>query len=138
MKNGVLVFWKVNTSLLEDKTYVENMKALVQTCKEKYTDLEDRGLIWDTIKCEIRGFSIKYSKMKRKKERQKETELKNEFDILSEKVNSLLDIELQRLEDIQSLLNEINNKQTEGVMIRSKARWTELGEKNTKYFCCLE
>ena len=32
----------------------------------------------------------------------------------------------------------MNDKQAGGVMIRSKARWVELGEKNSKYFCGIE
>ena len=131
-------FWKFNTSLLQDQPYVENIKNLIHVCKDKYAGMEDKGLLWDSIKCEIRGSTIKYSKMKRKKEREKETNLKKELNSLSVNTSTLSEAELHRLEEVQSLLVEINDKQTEGVMIRSKARWIELGEKNTKYFCALE
>ena len=35
--------------------------------REKYTNVEDLGLKWDLIKMEIRGFTIKYCKIKMKK-----------------------------------------------------------------------
>ena len=50
----------------------------------------------------------------------------------------LTDGEKNRLLEVEKELKEINDKQTKGVMLRSKARWTELGEKNTKYFMGLE
>lgn len=49
-------FWKFNASLLE----------------EKYKDLEDKHLKRDSIKFKIRGNTIKYSKLKAKKTRERE------------------------------------------------------------------
>ena len=33
---------------------------------------------------------------------------------------------------------KLRKKKTEGAIIRSRVRWTEFGEKNTKYFLNLE
>ena len=34
--------------------------------KDKYKDVEDRGLQWDLLKMEITGFTVMYSKSKAK------------------------------------------------------------------------
>ena len=48
--------------------------------KDKYADLDDLGLKWDLIKMEIRGFTIKYSKIKAKNKRNEEAALQNKAD----------------------------------------------------------
>ena len=85
---------------------------------------------------EIRGFTIKYSKIKAKKR-------KTEGVILQHKANKLLQKSAKNPSDKQ-LLNElyatksrletIMRQKTKGVIIRSKARWREQGERNTRYF----
>ena len=108
--------------------------------KEKYNETHDLGLKWDLIKMEIRGFTIKYSKRKAKKYRDEEK-------LLNEKVNDLqaraennphnrqIIVELQRA---RSRLQKIMLTKTKGAILRSKVRWHEEGERNTKYFYSLE
>lgn len=70
-------FWKFNASLLEDISFVnfvrENLKKKIN---EQYKDLEDKHLKRDSIKCELRGITIKYSKLKARKTREREKKLK--------------------------------------------------------------
>ena len=89
---------------------------------------------------EIRGFTIQYSKRKAKKHRDEEK-------ILHQKVNNLqakaeknphdrnIILELQR---VRSRLKKITLRKTKGAILRSKVRWHEEGEHNTKYFYNLE
>ena len=65
-------FWKFNNSLLEDFRYVNKLRENIYKYKEKYTNVEDLGLKWDLIKMEIRGFTIKYCKIKMKKREREE------------------------------------------------------------------
>ena len=39
---------------------------------------------------------------------------------------------------MQSRLKQITEQKVKGAMMQSKARWTEYGEKNTRYFLNLE
>ena len=54
-------FWKFNSSLLEDKQYISNLRENLTHFVEKYRDIEDLGLKWDLVKMEIRGFTVKFS-----------------------------------------------------------------------------
>ena len=89
---------------------------------------------------EIRGFTVKFAKIKAKKRRKDEINLQNKADELlkqSEKnpndkrlLNELYATKLQ----LQTLMRQ----KTKGAILRSKARWQEHGEHNTKYFLSLE
>ena len=68
-------FWKFNTSLLTDETYIAALRENLQRFKAKYVDLPDLGLKWDLIKMEMRGFTVQYSKRKAKMLRDKEISL---------------------------------------------------------------
>ena len=46
--------------------------------------------------------------------------------------------DLNRLEDKRNQLEEIRQKKIEGVMLRSRCRYTDMGEKPSKYFLTLE
>ena len=59
-------FWKFNTALIRDETYVTALKMNLPSFKEKYKEIQDLGLKWDLIKMEIRGFTLQYSKRKAK------------------------------------------------------------------------
>ena len=57
-------FWKFNSSLLDDEGFTSAIRESLSVFKDKYADLDDLGLKWDLqIKMEIRGFTIKYSKI---------------------------------------------------------------------------
>ena len=66
------LFWKFNSSLLEDEDYTSKLRQNLPLFREKYADLVDLGLKWDAIKMEIRGFTIKCSKIKAKQRKNEE------------------------------------------------------------------
>ena len=133
-------FWKFNNSLLDDENYTSKIRESLPVFKDKYADLDDLRLKWDLIKMEIRGFTIKYSKIKAKN-------MKNEEVALQNKVNELVQKCEQNPSD-KRILNElyatklrlqaIMRQKTKGAILRSKARWHELGERNSRYFFNLE
>ena len=72
-------FWKFNNSLLEDEGYTSKLRQNLPLFREKYADLVDLGLKWDVIKMEIRGFTIKYSKIKAKQRKMKNLSYKTKL-----------------------------------------------------------
>ena len=90
----------------------------------------------------IRGNTIKYSSFKKKQQQQQEIKLEQEIKILEDEVNAnflnMTEENLNDLENKKSSLNEIQKEKIEGVMLRSRSRYEDLGEKPTRYFFNLE
>ena len=68
-------FWKFNNSLLDDEDLTSAIRESLSVFKDKNADLDDLGLKWDLIKMEIRGFTIKYLKIKAKNKKNEEAAL---------------------------------------------------------------
>ena len=86
----------------------------------------------------IRGETIKYSSFKEKKQTEEEKQLEKEIENIGAKIsNSLNEItedDINRLEERKNALSEIRKVKREGVMLRSRCRYEELGEKPSGYF----
>ena len=70
-------FRKFNNSLLTDKSYVELITKSIPKYTTKYQDLENmenKGLLWEMIKMEIRATTSIFAKRKFRKARQKRDE----------------------------------------------------------------
>ena len=133
-------FWKFNSSLLEDKQYISDLRDNLIHFIEKYRDVEDLGLKWDLVKMEIRGFTVKFSKTKARKRRDEESSLQkkiNELFIKAEKNKNNRQI-ICELNSTRARLEKIMALKTRGTILRSRARWHEQGERNNKYFLNLE
>ena len=65
-------FWIFNNSLLTDSTYIELITKSTPEFVTKYLELEDKGLLWEMIKTEIRATTIIFTKRKAKQKRDKE------------------------------------------------------------------
>jgi len=135
-------FWKLNCSLLDNQEYCNEIIACIENCNAENKGTED-SLLWETMKCRIRGTSIKISaKLKRenckiKKDLEiKLKELMNNISILNDEHElELCTLELSNIEKELELLNKVEN---EGIRLRSKCLYYEQGEKSTKFFHSLE
>jgi len=105
----------------------------------KYRELEEKELLWEMIKMEIRATTIIFTKRKAKQKRDEEKDLLARFNSLQSQLrsnfNESIKVELDR---VKHKLEKITAARTRGTIIRSKARWYELGEKNCKYLYNLE
>ena len=128
--------WKFNNGLLNDKTYVNLIKStILKVIKE--VNFDDKNLLWEFLKCQIRSDTILYSGQKAKHRRQREMELSTKLDYLEKNLDknecNYVDYQL-----IKTEWENLQNEKTKGAMVRSKAKWVEYGEKNSKYFFNLE
>jgi arginine decarboxylase-like protein len=53
-------FWRFNASLLKDSDYIKQITDCFKNAHKKYSELEDKGLLWDLIKMELRSSTICY------------------------------------------------------------------------------
>jgi exonuclease III len=134
-------YWKFNTDLLNRKDYVELVKNVIETFNNDRLNAGNTATLnWDTLKMKIRMETIKYSKTLARNRRAKENELKKSLENLEEELtnNDITDDLLERYFNTKAEYEEYETLRTRGTMIRSKARWIEDGEKNSKYFMSLE
>ena len=148
-------FWKFNASLLKDKMYIDEINNLIYNVLREYaaTPYSAEGinyanknemhftisdqLLLDVMLMKIRGKTISYASYKTRKNKEMEERLDKKINEL-EKNLILTEEQKTELNESKESLTKIREKRMEGVLIRSKARWIEDGEKITKYFCGLE
>ena len=49
----------MNTSILQDKFYIENIKILIENVKKEYKDVANQ-LLWEISKIKIKEYTIAY------------------------------------------------------------------------------
>ena len=133
--------WKFNNTLLEDENYKILIEFYYPQILVKYREVEDKQILWELIKMELRLKTIKYSKEKRFKLKSEENILQEELQKLDNKIcnNDAFDTEtLEKYEAAKAKLKKIHDTRGKEAMFRSKAKWFEQGEKPTKYFFNLE
>jgi hypothetical protein len=128
-------FWKLNASLLKDKEYLDTINAVIDQEIVKKQKLENKGLLWDIVKMEIRSATISYSAYKAKKTRENEQRLNNELRNLEDKMATDPDenTKMHYYTNIKEL-EEINNHRARGQQVRARAMNIEYNEKNSNYF----
>ena len=86
----------------------------------------------------MRGNTIKYSSIRKKINLKKDNTLENDTSKLEEEINeNFANIDVDKLEILsqkKAALIELRKSKIEGVMLRSKCRYQDLGEKPIKYF----
>ena len=139
-------YWKLNTSFLSEVEYVNIIKSTIQNVKEEYQHDKtvNDSLLWEMIKLKVREQSLKYAAAKKAKISRNSEELENKISELESLADSFVTDEDRK----QDVLRELNLKRMEvekiieyhrkGEILRSKCRWFNEGEKNTKYFLNLE
>ena len=131
-------FWKFNGELLKDAEYVATIKNILNECKNMHKDFTNKAMLWDYVKCEIRGATISYSAYAAKRRREQGQFLSRQLKFLEEKIDSGNDSLIEEYMLVKNEIENINELQTNGVLLRSKAKWIEDGEKCTKYFLQME
>ena len=130
--------WKFNNSLLSDTEYITMITDLIVEISHNCTN-ENPASQWEFMKYSIRKSSIDFSKKKARERRKSETNLIKEIARLEQKYySSNLADDAYKLAEARSKLQCIYDHKVQGIIIRSRARWVEQGERNTKYFLNLE
>ena len=128
----------MNCKHLNDPEYIK----LIQDTIIETNDLNpgtEPTLLWDTIKCKIRGASISYSSKINRQRCNLLRELENKLQQLEDDYIVLQDeITLNKIDKVKKHIETFIQEKTEGAMMRCKTRWFMDGEKPSKYFLNLE
>ncbi|KAJ8027348.1 hypothetical protein HOLleu_32474 [Holothuria leucospilota] len=130
--------WKLNTSLLGDPVYIDLIKRTIAD-----TLNSDKGenvcLLWEACKVNIRSVSISYSKSLTITRRRDEQNLLDQISKLEQQNANFPSVFCHnKLTEARAALEALYDYKLKGTVVRSRARWSEEGEKNTKYFLNLE
>ena len=80
-------FWKFNTSLLKDTSYVELIKSTIQNVKSEYSINENNQsllsyqMFFEMLKLQIRGISIPYCSKKKRDMKLQEVQLEGRIQV---------------------------------------------------------
>jgi exonuclease III len=132
-------FWKLNNSLLHDSEFVTKVKNIIKKTKQELDNYRDKGLIWEIVKLRIRTFSIPYCIKKKKDKNKFKKELEERLENMESQLDDIHNTTHTEIYKItKKELENIEHFEASGHILRSKAKWTEEGEKNTSYFLNLE
>ncbi len=101
--------------------------------------MEDKGIKWDYIKCEIRSVTLEHSIAKNKKRREIFEKLNAELETLQEQLSVSASVEtLDQYNHIKEKLEDIYQEKVKGAILRSKVKRIEEGERNSTFFLNME
>ena len=124
-------FFKFNSALLKDAEYIKEVKSLIEKFKADHIKEENRGLFWDALKSQIRGFTIGYASARSKRRNAYEKELKERLQALEDDLDDHSYLEYTT---IKRQLEQINQEIALGIQLRSKAKLVEETEQNLSFF----
>ncbi len=132
-------YWKFNSSLVEDNIYVEQLIHRIEHWKEQYESIQDKRVVWELIKYEIRKFTMSYCSQKKMDNKRSEEQKLRELKVLEvELERHPSDDKLSEVEQLRQDIELFERNRAKGAIVRSKVQWFEEGEKSTKFFFGLE
>ena len=131
--------WKFNCTLLKDATYVSSVKSIIVDCRERYKDLNN-SLKWEMTKHDVRSFTKPYSVGKKQEINQTKNNLEDKLKELCRKIdsNTTDNDTISEYSNTKHELEEIEKLEASSSIFRSKIKWAEEGERNSKFFLNLE
>ena len=124
---------------MEDEDYVSAINEKIPEWLAEFNEVTDKMVLWDLIKYRVRQFTIKYSKDKAKKRKQKLVEIETSIEEAEEALR--MNSSTSNRENLEKLKMEYDSHfdyMAKGAIIRSRANWYEEGEKSNKFFLGLE
>ena len=141
-QHSVFIFYKSDDEVHTHKSFVvlsvilEHNATMVLAIVEKV--MVKVKELCQTLLLMIRGNTIKYSSFKKKQQQQQEIQLEQEIKIIEDEVNAnFINMSgeiLDNLETKKTMLYDIQKDKIEGMVLRSRSRYEDLGEKPTQYF----
>ena len=142
-------YWKLNCHYLRhDAEFINFVKSKISEFKSIHSQsLANPNILWDSLKCYITGHCIEYTSRKKKERVKAKSDLMDNIEKVRKSIsdfdkNSDANISLENLVDqLQSFEKDLDNiisQETAGLVVRSRIKWVEQGEKSSRYFCNLE
>ena len=115
------------------------MKEFISQVVKKFNSFDDPRVNCEFLKYKERQKAKKTADTKSKLQKETRKHLENEVVRLeNELVENNLELLINEYQTAKKELDVIYNHITDGIILRSRARWFEEGEKSTKYFLSSE
>ena len=132
-------YWKFNNSLIEVTNFVESMKVKIKEVMQEISETDDPRVSWEFLKYKMRQFARQYSVIRASGRREKRITLEKKVYDLERAISESTDPNLvQEYNDAKEELGKLSDYITQGIILRSRAKWYEEGEKPSSYFLRLE
>ena len=129
-------YWKLNNTLLRNKEFIETINGEIARTLLS-TVLTPPIQRWEFLKERIRKSSIRFSRMQGSQDKLILSQLSEKVDDYESRM-PLTEEDDEILENTKAELEEKMLERIKGIMFRSKVKWYEEGERNSKYFFSLE
>ena len=131
--------WKFNDSLLNDEFFLKEINNFIDAFLLLNSN-KDPCLKWELLKNEIKAKTIQFCNLKNQNRFSEKKELLNEINIVNQLLTSNpKDLHLQEnLKILQQKMEILTIHESRGAQVRSKIKFIEDGERNTKYFLGIE
>ena len=111
-------YWKFNNELLHDRKYVKLIKETLDKIKTD-DQIENKNILWEYTKCQIRTDTLYYAIQKKKNERKLEEKILYKIKMLEKNLENEVDhIEYlvckRKWENLQRKKNQWNNTKSKG------------------------
>ena len=148
-------YWKFNNALL-DTVYNDQIKNAIKKVVETYAAfpylhsnlvhihpndihfIVNDQLFFEVLLLEIRSKTISYASWKKKSNNKRESHIEIAIQNLSYQISQGDLTVTEELKSKQTEHIDLRKKKMEGVLIRSKTRWIEEGEKPSRHFLNME
>ena len=150
--------WKFNESLLDDDQYVRVVERCIEQTIEQYAipvytksfllnpcnymdiafQIRD-DLFYETLLMMIRGETVKFAKQKAKRIRESEKRLEEQTkNAHLQHCEHKTERSASSLQNFKNDLENLRKPYIAGLIVRSRTKWHEEGERSSKYFLSLE
>ena len=132
-------YWKMNVSVLDDNEYVQLITNVITSTIDEYEHSVSKRALWEYLKRLIKEHTIKFCTMKARARHDQIADLEFKLDQVDQGLNVNKCSKLQGERKVLKLrLDNLYKEKSKGYQIRARAKWVELGETSSAYFCKLE
>ena len=131
-------FWKFNNTLIQDNDFCALVSDLIDSFLLSRTSFPSDMVMWDSLKDEIKRFSISYSREKRRLFSWEKVSLINRLSSLRCRLAAGDSSVKLAISELELALKHLFDRQLESSKIRSRVKWLEDGETPSSYFLRLE
>ena len=138
-KNNGPGYWKLNSNLLDNHSYIDGVKTIIKRIEESTKHLSSKRVSWEILKVRLKEFSIQFSVKLAKDKQRLLNKYQDELSLIDKISEEHITDDIKKRKTILKQKYETYVKEREkGAFIRSRAFWAENGERSTKFFFSLE